>query len=130
PREVLEHTPLAPLVRQVLGEDRAELAAWDAAQIHGGIGSASGGVYRVTGTARTVRTAGTHPQPTRLRPWSLVLKVLRAPVAGTTYQALAVEGWNREVLTYQSGLLSDLPAGLAAPRCFGIGEGGSLVWLW
>jgi hypothetical protein len=59
-----------------------------------------------------------------------VLKVLRAPTAGTTYQALAVEGWNREVLTYQSGVLADLPAGLAAPCCFGIGEGAGLVWLW
>jgi hypothetical protein len=60
----------------------------------------------------------------------LVLKVLRAPTAETTYVALPVEGWNREVLTYQSGLLATLPAGLAAPRCFGIGEGPGLVWLW
>jgi hypothetical protein len=41
-----------------------------------------------------------------------------------------VEGWNREVLTYQCGLLSALPAGLAAPRCFDIGEHAGLVWLW
>src|SRR5439155_12106052 len=93
---------------------------------HGGIGAAGGGVYRFIGTARSARAVPT----VGVRPWSVVLKVLRAPAAATTYAALAVEGWNREVLTYQSGLLAALPAGLAAPRCFEIGEHSGLVWLW
>jgi hypothetical protein len=40
--------------------------------------------------------------------------------------------WQREALVYQSGLLDDLPDGLAAPRCFGIDtlpEGGRCFWL-
>src|SRR5437870_5364927 len=76
--EVLEHTPLTAVVRRALGEDRVELVTWNAAQIHGGIGAASGGVYRFTGTART---AGTDPRTERRCSWSLVLKVLRAPAA-------------------------------------------------
>jgi len=44
--------------------------------------------------------------------------------------ALGVEGWNREVLTYESGLLAALPAGLVAPRCFDVREHAGLVWLW
>src|SRR5262249_34931224 len=84
-------------------------------------GADDGGVYRFTGTARAAHAA---------QPWSLVLKVLRAPAAGTTFAALAAEGWDREVRTYRSGLLAAPPAGLAAPRCFSIGEHGGLVWLW
>jgi len=125
--QVLAHTPLTAVVRRVLDDAGAEVEVWDATQIHGGIGAAGGGVYRFIGTARSAREA----RPAGgARPWSLVLKVLRAPTAGTTYDALAVEGWNREVLTYQSGLLAALPAGLAAPRCFDIGEHAGLVWLW
>jgi hypothetical protein len=125
--QVLAHTPLTAVVRRALNDSGAEVEAWEAARIHGGIGAADAGVYRFTGTARSGRAA----RPVGgVRPWSLVLKVLQAPTAGTTYVALAVEGWNREVLTYQSGLLAALPAGLAAPRCFDIGEHAGLVWLW
>ncbi len=123
---VLAHTPLTTVVRRALDDAGAEVEAWNATRIHGGIGAAGGGVYRFIGTARSGRAV----QPAGGRPWSVVLKVLQAPTAGTTYAALAVEGWNREVLTYQSGLLAALPAGLAAPRCFEIGEHGGLVWLW
>jgi hypothetical protein len=119
--QALEHTPLTGLVRRVLGDDSMDVAAWDATQIHGGGGAASSGVYRVAGTGHAA--AGT-------RPWSLVLKVLRAPAAGTTFASIPVEGWDREVSTYRSGLLDDLPTGLAAPRCFAIGEQPGFVWLW
>src|SRR5438132_7938804 len=117
--QVLAHTPLTAVVRRVLDDAGAEVEAWNATRIHGGIGAAGSGVYRFIGmtpSARDARPAG------RERHWSLVLKVLQAPTMGTTYEALAVEGWNREVLTYQSGLLAALPDGLAAPRCFDIGE--------
>jgi hypothetical protein len=120
--EVLAHTSLNAVVRRALDDAGAEVEAWDATRIHGGVGAASGGVYRFSGTARSARGSA--------RPWSLVLKVLQAPTAGMTYASIAVDGWNREVMTYQSGLLAALPAGLAAPRCFDIGEHAGLVWLW
>jgi hypothetical protein len=124
--QVLAHTPLTTVVRRALDDAGAEVEAWNATRIHGGIGAAGGGVYRFIGTARSARAV----RPAWVRPWSLVLKVLQAPTAGTTYAAFAVEGWNREVLTYQSGLLAALPAGLAAPRCFVIGKQSGLVWRW
>jgi hypothetical protein len=125
--QVLAHTPLTTVVRRALDDAGAEVDAWDATRIHGGIGAAGGGVYRFIGTARSARAARAAGG---LLTWSLVLKVLQAPTTETTYVALAVEGWNREVLAYQSGLLAALPAGLAAPRCFDIGEHAGLVWLW
>ena len=54
---------------------------------------------------------------------------MRAPINHTdpTY-------WNyhrREILAYQTGLLSDFPGGLSAPRCLGISEyAEDLCWLW
>jgi hypothetical protein len=78
--QVLAHTPLTAVVRQVLDDAGAEVDAWDATRIHGGIGAAGGGVYRFIGTARSARAGG-------VRPWSLVLKVLQAPTRGTTYAA-------------------------------------------
>ena len=38
--------------------------------------------------------------------------------------------WKREVLAMQTGLLDDLPAGIAAPRCFGVDTYADRVWIW
>jgi hypothetical protein len=39
--------------------------------------------------------------------------------------------WRRELYVYESGLLDHLPAGLAAPRCYGLTElPGETAWLW
>src|SRR5262249_47011277 len=53
--QVLAHTPLTAIVRQALDDVGAEVEAWDATQIHGGIGAAGGGVYRFIGTASSAR---------------------------------------------------------------------------
>ncbi len=47
--------------------------------------------------------------------WSLVLKVVSDP--GGRDDPTAHNYWKREFLTYQAGLLADLP-GLRAPRCY------------
>jgi hypothetical protein len=117
----LERVLLTSIVRQTLGSESVEVGTWNITLLQGGIGEASSGLYRVAGVAQTARG---------LQPWSLVLKVVPVPAAGATFGTLPVEGWNREILTYQSGLLDDLPAGLAAPRCYAITEHADFVWLW
>lgn len=61
--------------------------------------------------------------------WSLILKAVHAPV-----EEAEPGRWNyhrREILAYQQGLLSALPGGLQAPRCFGVTERpGEVCWLW
>jgi hypothetical protein len=42
----------------------------------------------------------------------------------------AFQGFMREALAYERGLLEDLPPGLGAPRCFGHAEHGSQHQLW
>lgn len=118
---------MTTLARQVLGEESAEIGAWHPQAIHGGLGVSSIGILRLVGTARIAGDA---------RPWSLVLKAIRPPAPDSATARMELdEGhvlyWRREANAYQSGLLSDLPAGLVAPRCYGVDErpDGS-VWLW
>ncbi len=118
---------MTTLARQVLGEESAEIGAWHPQAIHGGLGVSSIGILRLVGIARIAGEA---------RPWSLVLKAIRPPAPeSATARMERDEGhvlyWRREANAYQSGLLSDLPAGLVAPLCYGVDErpDGS-VWLW
>jgi hypothetical protein len=41
--QVLAHTPLTAVVRRALDDPGAEVEAWDATRIHGGMGAAGGG---------------------------------------------------------------------------------------
>jgi len=124
---IVPSATMTTLARQVLGEESAEIGAWHPQAIHGGLGVSSIGILRLVGTARIAGEA---------RPWSLVLKAIRPPAPDSaTARMERDEGhvlyWRREANAYQSGLLSDLPAGLVAPRCYGVDErpDGS-VWLW
>lgn len=113
--QALDQHTLTPLVRQALRRDDAELAGWEYRAIPSLLGPAALSlVYRLSGTARV---GG------EMRPWSLILKALTRPAEPTA-------GWDREILAFRSGLLDDLSAGLAAPRCFATEERPEAVWLW
>jgi hypothetical protein len=131
--KMVDRGELTGLIRQVLGRETVELCDCTIHPIaYGATNPVSGGVYRVIGTAR---------DSSQTIPWSVILKVVRAPeenVGRTLLRRLPgywpsvfvpTEGltsppmfWKREVLAYQSGLLGDLPRGLAAPRCFSVME--------
>jgi hypothetical protein len=78
------------------------------------------GVYRFDGTAS---------QEGETVPWSAVLKVLGR--AGNDDDERGWDYWRREALAYRSGLLAQLPGGLAAPRLLHASEGvGGRQGLW
>ncbi|MFN8469800.1 MAG: phosphotransferase [Caldilineaceae bacterium] len=120
---------LTPVVRQALRDDEAQVLNWNTLTLPGGMAQEHGaslGLYRFQGKALS------HAQE---RPWSIILKVLAAAVTATSPIASTDPSscfyWKREVMVYQSGLLSDLPGGLYAPRCFGITEhAGEEYWIW
>lgn len=120
----LQAADLAPMVAQVLGESAVALVEWRAqplmaggSQIVGGLG-----IQRVTGIART--NVG-------LQPWSLIVKVLRGGAALASDDPGAWNYWKREALAYQSGLLTHLPGGIRAPRCYAVQEQtDGVIWLW
>ncbi len=101
------------MVRASLGDESAGVQKWsyDVIQDTGpgqlGLGRS---VYRLTGTARG--RGG-------LVEWSLILKIQSDDI-------------QRERMTFESGLLDELPDDLVAPRCFGLVEkpdGDYWIWL-
>ena len=116
--QALDQATLTPLVRQALYSDSVALVDWQVAPHGGGAGQC---VYRFAGSAE---------DQGQTVPWSLILKVVHAQEGAA--DPAASRYWKRELLAYQSGLLADLPAGLQAPRCFGVVEqpgGGGWLWL-
>lgn len=119
----LSPAQLVPLVEAAAGWSQIEIVNWLYRQLSGGMGGGVGGtaIYRVAGEART----HANPQP---QSWSLILKVLYARPGehlGDSHY------WRREAHVYQSGLLDNLPAPLAVPRCLGLTEyPGEACWLW
>ncbi|MDQ3706572.1 MAG: phosphotransferase [Chloroflexota bacterium] len=116
---------VAGVARQALGSSTAILTNWRMETVGADMGPATGGVYRVAGSAL---------EDGLELSWSAVLKIvsLGAPEANSPFSDEAHPlYWKREALAYTSGLLDDLPGGIAAPRCYGaIEQEGGAVWLW
>src|SRR5690348_4731581 len=111
--QAIDQATIAGLASAALGRPSA-LLEWQAEAVNPGIGSATGGLYRFTGIALV---------DGRPAPWSLMLKVMRLGASSDNPAAREIEHplyWEREALIYQSGLLDDLPGGLAAPRCLAV----------
>jgi hypothetical protein len=115
--QAVDRARLTPLVRHALGNESVSLIDWQVAPYGGGAGQR---VYRFMGSA---------DDRGKTIPWSLVLKVVPAPSSDDDPSASHYA--RRELLAYQSGLLANLPGGLAAPRCFGVDEQpAGEAWLW
>jgi hypothetical protein len=119
PLHTLERSAITPLVRRATHSPTVEVSDWSVYPIHSGGGEGLG-VYRFVGTGEDRgQQVG----------WSLILKAFGVPAEG------GEEGdwnyWRREAMVYRSGLLDDLPGGIAAPRCLGVEElADGIVWLW
>jgi hypothetical protein len=125
--EEIDAAALEPVLCRALGSETARIEEWRSEPLGGGTGAALGGgaPHRVTGSARVDGA---------IRHWSIVVKVLRAPEgAANQFNQPDIGGmfyWKRDALAYSSGLLNALPAGFAAPRCYGIDEWDDGIRLW
>ncbi len=119
--QAIDAATLTPIVRQATGRADALAGEWQVSQLGGGAGNpVSLGLYRAAGEG-----------------WSVILKIVQSPA--NVGQVDMGEGddqshwnyWKRELYAYPSELLAALPAGLVAPRCFGVSEQpGNTAWLW
>ena len=118
----LDEATLTRAVQLALKRDLITLDTWAAQRIHyPTVGPNSRQLWRVSGTIRDVAPGA----------WSLVIKIFAAPVNQTNATVTSPFYWKREPLAYQSGLLTDLPGGVAAPACFGVTQQpDSDLWLW
>ena len=118
----IDAATLAPIVRQALDDEQAEVAEWEAQQLDVVSGLPGyRGLFRFQGTASA---AGD------VKAWSAILKIARRHPTASDNPAHP-GFWNREALAFSSGILDDLP-GLTAVRCYNVTEtddGTFLFWL-
>lgn len=132
-RETIDGALLCDVVSQALDRARVELGEWDCRPLAYDVKNVGAlGVYRLSGVARS--DGASHP-------WSVMLKIVRNPAGLEVAPGYVLPPddfppthfayWKREVLAYQSGVLADMPGGVAAPRCFAVVEVTPQVfWLW
>jgi hypothetical protein len=108
---------LTPLVQRVLSDATAQLVDWHRAPLHYSAFLPGRSLELFTGRARSHGTTCD---------WSLVRKHVRPPASPESDSY----GWQREVLAYQSGLLSDLPGHLVAPRALDVKRASDEATLW
>jgi len=124
--QLLDPQMLTNVIHQAIGSHTLDITSWQLNALgRPSAGFATGGLFRIAGIGSDHGTTIT---------WSVVLKILQAPTSeldssqdpDLTHYAY----WKREALLYQSGLLADLPEGLSAPRCYGVSESSTAIWLW
>ena len=119
--EAVDAAALTPLARQALGDEAAVVTHFTITPLAGGFAGVTVGGH---GTFRVSGMAGS-------RPWSLILKVLGRTSGTGSNDPREWNYWKREILAYQSGLLDDLPPGIAAARCFGVvSHPRDEYWIW
>jgi hypothetical protein len=114
-------TVLTAVVRQDQRSPAFELVDWTVAPLsHHKIIDTTGGLYCFSGRGRDAEGE---------RPWSVVLKILNGSGDDSQNQRHPTY-WRREVLAFQSGLLSSLPGPIVAPRGYGVREYDGGAWIW
>jgi hypothetical protein len=117
--DALDRATLAPIVQRALDCGPVELLDWHWAPI---------AYYMFLPRRLVARCSGQAQVEGALVPWSMVLKLSHRPDSTVDTRSDYRE---REVLAYQSGLLSDLPGPLVAPRALAVIAGAeSESWLW
>ena len=64
-----------------------------------------------------------------IQPWKVVVKCINNPKDSREQPRLWYY-WQREVIAFQSGFLEQLPAGVRAPRFYGVTENENGTWIW
>jgi hypothetical protein len=116
PSLALDPAVLTRVVCAALGSDTAAIERWQVRSATSSRGSATAGVYHISGTADD-RGAPAE--------WAIMLKILRPAAAAWNPAAREIDHplyWKRELLAYEFRLLADLPSGISAPRCLAIEE--------
>ena len=106
-------------MRRAVGSTSAQLSEWQWQPLSYHTVLPGRLVARVTGSALLDRR--------KVVPWSSVVKIIRQMPAEERGE---IASSTREILAYRSGLLSDLPGPLRAPRVLDIDEHDGAVRLW
>ncbi|MFN2602829.1 MAG: phosphotransferase [Gemmatimonadaceae bacterium] len=107
---------------RVLDRESIEIIDWRKQSIHAPFNRATGGLYRVSGSAI---------DRGEILPWSAILKVARRSggLFGGNDDLRHSNYWKREYLIYESRVLENLP-GIRAAKCYGMENGRSSAAIW
>jgi hypothetical protein len=121
----VDEATVSTVARRLLGRPTAEVVRWEARVAYGGFGV-------VAGTNCVLRVCGEAADGGGTWPWSAYVKITRVPPPDARQAHNPTENgyWRREIDTYESGLLRELPEGLAAPRCYAVVGAGEYAQLW
>jgi hypothetical protein len=112
---------LTEVVRKDQHNPELKILDWTVKPIsHEKIIDTTGGLFRFSGQGRSTRG---------IEPWTVVLKCINDPKQWGQ-QPGEWAYWRREILVFQSDLLEQLPAGIRAPRCYGVMERENEAWVW
>jgi hypothetical protein len=125
----LDPEVVASVARAALDVPTTQLEEWSVERITAGIGDATAGTFRVTGTARVGGET---------RRWSAVLKVIHpgwshdaeARAARADADPGTWRNWQREALLYRSGVVAGVPGGFAPARCLRVDVEARRAFLW
>jgi hypothetical protein len=122
----LQASDFEPIVCQILDQPTVEILDWSIQSFKDGTDDLYGrlGVHRISGKAR---------YDDKDSSWSVVLKVLlQPPDEAYTNDLSTINYWKREILTIQSGILTELPGTLVIPRYYKVQEldnGEYRIWM-
>jgi len=116
---VVGRVQLERVMRHAVGSSTAELGDWQWQPLSYHTVLPGRLLARVTGSALVDRH--------EVVPWSSVVKIIRQTAIDERRE---IASSTREILAYRSGLLTDLPGPLRAPRVLEINEENGAVWLW
>lgn len=117
--KAIDLTTLADIVRQDLRSPSFNITEWSVMPLSDkGIANPYG-LFLFSGQGK---------DETSSKSWSVVLKIIEHPEQETEPDSLNY--WRREFLAVQSGLLTNLPGPVHAPRFYLINEDRDGIWLW
>lgn len=118
---ILDRESLSQLARTQTGCQQLKIEEWQSS------------ILSVQGRRTIFRFAGTGHDGEEPRPWSLILKQIRAPERADAQDA-NIDHWSywpREYLLYEAGVPQSLDGALRAPRCFAVTQPTpNLRWIW
>lgn len=124
--QIIDHDLLTPLVQIATDAPNLQIDEWQRTTLS------------VQGQRTIFRFAGIGHEGLTPRPWSIILKEIKAPERADAidHQVDCAFYWQRESLLYTAGVPQSLPRGLQskglrAPRCFAVMEPTpELRWIW
>jgi hypothetical protein len=119
--EKMDRAILTDVVRKDQRNSELVLLDWTVTPLsHEKIISTTGGLFCFSGQSQSAEG---------IRPWKVVMKCLNKPKTLSEEPRIWYY-WKREFLAFQSGFLSQLPAGVRAPRFYGGMESENEAWIW